>query len=327
MGPRGAKLTAGRSGIRRTVGLPGTGLWHTEKLGGGASRRLGRRRGRAQGTSASHPPMPNDGKGVGERLSLGFFQKLFTPQAEKDFVEGMKAYHDGKVSLARQALAKVSHLADGAFVAATLALRQEDWPEAEALLQKALRKKKNLSKYLGKYGLTIQVLLPITERIFADCGPDERSVRLMLAEIHQRMGKTDRAAKDLRRLFELDPTDATALLALVEILVLDKGSKAALQEVVERTAGVENESEIEAALLLWKGKALAGLGLNDAARDTLTKAYRRKKDRSAKLLQAIRYERALIYEKLGQKSRARKEFESLYAEDPSHEDVAARLGL
>ena len=32
IGPRGAKLTIGGSGTRATVGLPGTGLFYTEKL-------------------------------------------------------------------------------------------------------------------------------------------------------------------------------------------------------------------------------------------------------------------------------------------------------
>ncbi|GAB4335853.1 MAG: hypothetical protein Kow0089_05790 [Desulfobulbaceae bacterium] len=54
---------------------------------------------------------------------------------------------------------------------------------------------------------------------------------------------------------------------------------------------------------------------------------RRKKGRSEELFWALRYERALVYEKLGQRRRARSELEKLYAEDPDYEDVAARLGL
>jgi len=42
---------------------------------------------------------------------------------------------------------------------------------------------------------------------------------------------------------------------------------------------------------------------------------------------ALRYERALVYEEMGQRKRARKEFEKLYADDPDYGDVAARLGL
>lgn len=35
----------------------------------------------------------------------------------------------------------------------------------------------------------------------------------------------------------------------------------------------------------------------------------------------------LVYERTGKKSQARREFERVYAEDPSFEDVAQRLGL
>ena len=75
------------------------------------------------------------------------------------------------------------------------------------------------------------------------------------------------------------------------------------------TEGVENESEIHAALLLYKAKALRRLNLKEAARDVLTKALRRRKDRSDDLLRALRYERALIYEEMGQHKRARSELE------------------
>ena len=59
----------------------------------------------------------------------------------------------------------------------------------------------------------------------------------------------------------------------------------------------------------------------------MTGALRRKKGRSEDLMKALRYERALAYEDLGERRRARKELERIYAEDPDYEDVAARLGL
>ena len=93
------------------------------------------------------------------------------------------------------------------------------------------------------------------------------------------------------------------------------------------TEGVENESEIHAALLLYKAKALRRLNLKEAARDVLTKALRRKKDRSDELLRALRYQRALVYQDLGQHKRARSEPEKRYAEVPDYEDVVERLGM
>lgn len=102
---------------------------------------------------------------------------------------------------------------------------------------------------------------------------------------------------------------------------------AAAQRVVSLTAAVDNETPVHTALLLYKGRALAGLGLKDAAVETFTAALRRRKDRSEDLLRQIRYERAVVYEGMGRKAAARREFERLYAEAPDFEDVARRLGL
>ena len=86
-------------------------------------------------------------------------------------------------------------------------------------------------------------------------------------------------------------------------------------------------TEIHAAILLYKARALRTLGLDEAARDTLTPALRRTKDRPAELLHALRYERALVYEALGRHAQARSDLERLFAENPTYEDVAARLDL
>ena len=93
------------------------------------------------------------------------------------------------------------------------------------------------------------------------------------------------------------------------------------------TQETENVSELHAALLLYRGQALRDLGLPTAARDALTAGLRRRKDRHPEILNALRYERALVYLELKQKQRARRELETLYVADPDYEDVAERLGL
>jgi len=44
-------------------------------------------------------------------------------------------------------------------------------------------------------------------------------------------------------------------------------------------------------------------------------------------LHAIRYDRALAYEQMGQHRRARSDLERIYAEAPDFSDVEGRLGL
>lgn len=324
-GPQGAKMTVGTSGVRRTVGLPGTGLWYTEKVGTRSRSHSGCRRSSSPTRDGKVPPTP--AVRPEDRLDLGFFRRLFTPQGEEDFVDGMRQLVLGHDRKAYEHLTNALHLADAAFMAGMLALKFERFQEARQYLGYARQKHAGLGKYFAKYGIDAAVSLPITERISAQVGPSMRSILLAMAEAHQGLGEWREAVRALHKLHEKDPHDPVVLLSLTELLVEEVGDKRACQQVVKLTKDVDNQSELHAAILLWKGKTLRLLGLPTAARDTLTAAFRRKKDRDDELLRAIQYERALVYEALGRKSRARQELEKLYAEAPDYEDVAARLGL
>jgi len=326
VGPRGAKLTAGTSGVRRTFGVPGTGLWYTEKVGANSQSRSTRsRRGRKQAqTDSPHaaPTVPPE-----HRLDLGFFQRLFTPQDQEDFVDGMRHIVAGDEHRAYQYLIKAAHLADAAFIAGMLALKREQFDQADRLLRAARHKHAALGKYFEKYGVDAVVSLPITERISSHVTPSMRGVLLATAEAHQAQHRWREAIRELRKLYKKDPTDPAVLLSIVELLVEEAGDQKACREVVRLTSDVENTSNLHAAILLYKGKALRKLELHTAARDTLTAAFRRKKNREEDLLRAIQYERALIYEHLGRRRRSRQEMEKIYAQAPEYEDVARRLGL
>ena len=140
---------------------------------------------------------------------------------------------------------------------------------------------------------------------------------------NQRQERWEDAIACLERLQRLEPDDVVVKLSLAELLLQARpGDKNVCRKVVRLTEGIENETPVHTALLLYKARALRGLGLLDAARETLTGALRRRKGRSEELLRALRYERALVYEDLGQRRRARSELEKLYAEFPDYEDVA-----
>lgn len=341
-GTRGARLTVGRRGIRRTIGLPGTGLFYTKHTGYGRSTRrkspgAGSPRagsvpagspGRGQGRSASSAtPSPSPTVRPEDRLTLGFFRRLVTSRGERGFVDGMRAYVTGDESRALAELRGAVDIPDAAFMVGILAIRRDELDTAERYLQHARRGDAKLGRHFAKYGVEAAVTLPITERIAAQVGPNRRGLLLAMAEVHQAQGRWREAVEDLVSLHRLDRRDIVVLLSLAELLVEEVGDAKACRQVVRLTKTVENESEIHTAVLLWKGKALRLLGLNTAARDTFTAALRRSRERSDELLRAIRYERALVYEALGQAKRARGELEKLYAEAPDFEDVAERLGL
>ncbi len=99
------------------------------------------------------------------------------------------------------------------------------------------------------------------------------------------------------------------------------------RKVAELGEGVQPSTPIHAALLLYRARALRKLGLPDAARLLLSETLRRTAGYPADLTCALRYERALAYEALGQRARSRRDLEWVYARDPGFEDVARRLGL
>jgi len=336
IGPPGLKFTVGGKRKRATVGLPGTGLFYTTTFGGPRGARRGAR-----------PSTPSAGGSVrtapaaGDRLTLGFFRRLLTPPQERALVEGCRELLFGEEQKALEHLRRAVHLADGAYLAGVLALKRGLWAEAEEYLTSAAGAHRQLGRHFAKYGISAVTSLPITEEVTAHVGPDLRGVLLALVEVYQARGRWREAVRSLERLRRLEPEDPVVMLSLVELL-LDalpahlreepgEGARRALKPVYERvlrlTRGVENETPIHTAILLYKARALRGLGLLEAAREVLTTALRRKKDRPEELLRALRYERALVYEALGRHRRARSDLERLYAEAPDYEDVAARLGL
>ena len=149
--------------------------------------------------------------------------------------------------------------------------------------------------------------------------------RAFVAATQPEVGEALECLKQLRR---DTPDDVVVNLSMAELVYeAAPNDKCLAKQIVTLAGDVKNESCVHAALMLYKARALRTLGLNTAAREVLTAALRKERGRSEDLLRALRYERACLYQDLGQAARARSEFERLYAEDPGYEDVAARLGI
>ena len=318
-GPRGAKYTIGPRGERATFGLPGTGIFYTTTLPRGKS---GSRKNLSRSAPVTQTIPTKD------RLSMGFFRRLVTPDDEETLVDGCRELVLGNEEQALKYLEKAVHLADGAYLAGFLAMNRGRLKEAESYLSMAVEKSNSLGRYFSKYGITPTMTLAITDEVSVYVNPDLQGVLLGLVEVYQRQKRWSDAISCLKKLWRLAPGDVVVKLSLAELwLEARPGNKTVCEKVVRLVEGVENETFIHTALMFYKAKALRQLGLKTAARDTLTAALRRKKDRPEDLLRALRYERALIYQDMGQASRARAEFEKLYAEAPDFEDVAEHLGL
>lgn len=311
-GPRGAKYTISPRGNRATAGIPGTGLFYTHH-----DRT---RSGRGGATPTPHVPQR-------DRLKLSFFQRLKTPAEEKRFIDGIRVLNEGNLNAALAALEEARNLPDSAWMAGMIRLRREDFDQAKTHFHYALSRLGDLGTLFAKYEIAAQASLPITADVFAHVFPRERGTRLALVEIAQIQGRHDEAMAHIERLLQIDPRDPVVLLSFAELALDRPDDRALMDRVVRATAHVENETPVDTGLLLYRGKALAALGMADAAIEVLTLANRRRKDRPEGLLLQIRYERAVLHEQAGRKAQARREFERIYAENTEFEDVRARLGF
>lgn len=127
------------------------------------------------------PPPPPEPQ---HKLDLGFFERLFTPKAERAFVDGCKAYVAGNKKKAVEELRSATHLADGAFLAGFLAIDAKRLDEAERHLKQAAVKHRVLGRHFDKYGLQAELVLPITEFVVAHIRPCRRGVLLGLTEVY-----------------------------------------------------------------------------------------------------------------------------------------------
>lgn len=345
VGRPGATFNVGPKGTRTTVGAPGTGISYTTErswgtLAGGKTKQPSAGRPpsapRAKQTPPARYPAQEQAARPGDlptmpgaqRLELSFFARLSTPDDEEALVDGCRELALGDPIKAYTHLQRAVHLADGAYLAGLLALRNGQYAEAATYLSYALEQQADLGRRLAKYGIAATVLLPIAEDIAAVIAPTVDGVMLALSEAYQHSQQANQAADMLRQLVSRHSGDLLLRIALAELLIdAWAAERAACDEVLELSADTENASDYHALLLLYRAQALRGLGLLDGARDVLTGALKRTKDRAPEVLAALRYERALIYGQLGQEKEARADFEKLYAADPGYEDVSQRLGL
>jgi tetratricopeptide (TPR) repeat protein len=309
VGPRGSTVTLGKRGAHSSISIPGTGLSYRRKLFG--NRKAGQ-------TAVVSKPVQGP--------KLGLLQQLTLSSEEKALARALEAFAQGNLNSAMTDLRLAATLADGAFLAGVVALSSAP-TEAEGFLLRARKARATLGRHFGKFGVVPEIQLPITAQISATLAPDERGVGIALAECYQLSGKPKRALQVLKKLNQIDPDDLFVRLSAAELFVEERRTGQALRSALKVSDGLENESAVHAGLLYFRGKAQRLLGLNTAARQTLSLAMRRKKDRPTDLLHAIRYERALVHEQLGQKAKARSDLERIFAENSRYEDVSARLGL
>jgi len=312
IGPRGAKYTFSPLGNRATLGLPGTGLFYTVRDASAPAA--------AQTRPAASRPAP-----ARHPLDLGLLQRLRLPRGERLLVDGLRHLQAGRAGQALAVFEGLPEIADAAWLAGVLCLQRDDPEGAQRHMQRALEQPAALGRFCTRYGIAAEVTLPITRHVTAHLAPSERAARLVLAELAQRAGRRRQALEQLEPLIRAQPDDAVVRVSFAELALDPADDPALLERLVALTQVLDNDCHVQTTLLLYRAQALSLLGVPHAAVDALTLALRRRKGRAESLMQQVRFERAVLYERLGQRAQARREFERLFGENPGFPGLRARL--
>ncbi|MHB8397926.1 MAG: DUF4236 domain-containing protein [Candidatus Limnocylindrales bacterium] len=321
VGPRGAHYSVHSSGRRtRSVGLPGTGLYYQSRSGGGGRRSSSPR---ARMVQAPAPARPRTAAEAIPRPGL------FASAAEKAYHAGVLGHLGGDeastVARFEEVLAADPTITSAHIFAGFAANTLGDVPRAIAHLEAVVGSAHPLpdryeAKYLGGAGVAPSLSVRITAAVSAHVPFSELGAALGLAELYQDAGRLSEAIGVVAQIHTV-VLDPIVRLSLCDLLF----AEADYAGVVETATGVVNDSDIELETLHLRATAFAALGDNTAAMDAFRAALAKSAGRDPGLLTAIRYDRALAYEKLGQHARAKADLERVYAADPGFEDVQARL--
>jgi Flp pilus assembly protein TadD len=313
----GARYSVHSSGRTvKTVGLPGTGLYHRTdtyaKKGGARPRAAARRPAPAAPVVAM---VPRAG--------------VFAPKEEKAFVRGVTAYMKGGYEDAIGELRQVmrldpsqAHVSEELFAGMCLiglGRSEEAVPMFEAIVASHQEIPDQL---MAKFHITGVLTIPITQWMAATVPMSSLGASLMLAELYQHTGRSNDAIELLESLGSLTGAPAFAL-SLAELYEGADRHDDVLRVTEDYTA---NTDDLTAHLLAFRASALSSKGLHDAALQTLKEALRFR-SRDAAIMRLSRYVRAHVYEQMGQKAKAKRDLERIYAEDPQFLDVEALLGL
>jgi len=294
VGVRGARVTRGSSGrITRTIGIPGSGISHTETI---RSANGSRRRVTSQTVTPVPPVSPN----------------LFSASYEKDFFKARK--NDSVEEYQRIITLYPEAVIAGSFMLALKFIETKEYPLALQVLESIWRMNDRIDsdplfrKYLGLKGFEVG----IAEGVEAQLNLNRDAVGLLFAETLQSQGNLNKAIEVVEDLY---PTQTTAL-SLADLYIAAKK----WDEVIEVTNGMTNVDDATCLLLIYRGIAFRETGYRDAAKEAFKESLKSKK-RSMTIRHRGHAERALTYMADGKQALALKEVEKIMAENPNDEGV------
>lgn len=324
LGVNGLRFTTGPSGTRFTIGMPGTGLHYTKQIGSGKGLRWANFLG--GGKNKSNQSTNQAAQAQAEEASAALPSPGFlASREEKSLAKGLEAYEaDNKDEALQQFLEVADNEAGAAIMAADILASQSTSQKRRAIpiLEKVIYSDNEIpTPLMQKYLAGAEMDIDITPTINVSVPLEGLAPVLLLTELYQLQGRMDEAIALLEEVEEL-ANAAPLTLSLCELYI----EEGLWDGVIDRANQLESTDDVTLGTMILYGRALHGKGLADAAITVYNKALRRTKDRSPELLHEGRYWRAKAYQDAGKGSRARQEWEKLYAENPDYRDVAEQIG-
>ncbi|NDJ35259.1 MAG: DUF4236 domain-containing protein [Chloroflexi bacterium] len=314
IGPRGLTYNIGPRGQFLTLGIPGTGLYRRQKIGG-----------RARGGEAE----PAKTEPV---LELSAWEGR-PPKEARQFQRGAEAYfaedYAGALAIFTEPVG--AYYPDMRLMAGLSAYFLE---QPEAAIEHLIASLDGSPQPGTEESLTGQLInpavtftVPVTRFSDGMLPYSQMLAVFLVIELIQLYGEMDNAVEIARQFLDHLEGDSKRLLqlSLAEVLFsMERYDE--LEALFENEIGaLENEDNIAVELMLYWGETLTMKERYDAAKDVFIRAHRRSKDRDPVLLNLVQYARADMFERWGKRADARRYFEKLYSADPSFANVEARL--
>ena len=263
-----------------------------------------------------------------DRLAIEHVRNIRPMPDEIEMIDAMREVLTGDHESGLRHLRRAFARADGAFLAGFLAAKCHIYDEAATFLEESGTRARELGKFFAKHKVELCIAMPLGTHVWAHCEPSPRGLAFGLFDVHRRQNRPDKIEESLEQLRKITPKDPVVRLFLVEHwLDHRQEGKDLWRRIVKAVGKVGNETAVHASLLLHKANALRHLGKPDEAREELSLALRRKKDRDPILLLALRWERALAYEAAGDTRQSRKDLESIMADAPNEPAAMEHLRM
>jgi hypothetical protein len=238
---------------------------------------------------------------------------------EKSYYQGVLAYlganYEAATSAFEAAIASDPQLPSAHFLAA-MAGGKAGRPDAECVAHleavvasDVVMPDRLQAKYMPAHTVGIALTASITEHITASLPFNAVGASLLLAEAYQEDGRLSDAIGLVAQLHETYPDDPVIALSLADLLFAD----ADYDGVLAATQGATNTADIGVGLLHMRAAALFAHGHENSAFEAFKLALAKTADRDVGLLKVIRYDRALAYESVGQRAKAKADLESFMA--------------